>query len=308
MILQTTCQHRSELCHVYCCLASRLSALPRSTGAILELASAFARVWTKLDAYYANEQFLPFGGQLAQSLYQFLLINYGQEAIALANCRDCLCNGRNILASFCISAVLSDIQNCRRPVHSSNSDTKHDSARIVRRMLKILDTQFGIVFSSKVVRPTANCRVYYLHWITTFEISFLGITDTNHAQQLNCRILPTPDCAFAISFLGSSDTNYSTACCRILLSTLKITFEYFLSSLDTNHYSLQHRVRKLKHLLHWEIYFLKNISHAKFGRDGGIKIGCTFHCRADGQPTMELLKKQTAIMVSVWQKTTSTSR
>jgi hypothetical protein len=47
---------------------------------------------------------------------------------------------------------------------------------------------------------------------------------------------------------------------------------------------------------------LKNISHGKFGRDGGIKIGCTFHCRADGQPTLELLKKQTAIMVSVWQK------
>jgi hypothetical protein len=59
---------------------------------------------------------------------------------------------------------------------------------------------------------------------------------------------------------------------------------------------MQHRVRKLKHLLHWEIYFLKNISHGKFGRDGGIKIGCTFHAlRADGQPTLELLKKQTTI-------------
>jgi hypothetical protein len=112
--------------------------LPGSTGAILELASAFARVWTKLDAYYANEQFLPFGGQFA-NLYQFLLSNYGQEAIALANCRDCLCNGRNIFRPAFVYQLFKIFKTLDVQFIQAIEDTNHDSARIVRRMLKILD-------------------------------------------------------------------------------------------------------------------------------------------------------------------------
>ena len=41
-------------------------------------------------------------------------------------------------------------------------------------------------------KPRQLIVEYYLHWTTTFEISFSGSSDTNHSN-VYCRILPTLD-------------------------------------------------------------------------------------------------------------------